>query len=314
MKKKVLPQALPQEDSNHKVRKLGVGAANLFINLLSKLIAIPAFIWVYRMLPNGQWPFYLDKLLLFLLIFVVTQILLRLLRKAILVAAVLALTYLLYGSLTHHYGFRSLYKDYAAMVYAAVYDPVPAKINLSGLKPFPNERPIRRAIDYTSPAVRDFALFSINKHFRDYQQPQNQYRTLIQCFAIFKEINGRWNYVNDPKSRDYYARASESVRYLSGDCDDHSTLMAACVKAVGGTPRLILTTKHIYPELYIGDLHDLEHINLLIRDELFSNEIRKKRINFHRDQDGKVWINLDYTATYPGGEFLSEKVLGILVP
>jgi len=302
------------KEASGRVPKLGHTTGTILLSLLSKLLAIPVFIWVYRLLPNHPWPYYLDKILLFILIFVLTQMILRWLRKAILLAAVLAFAFLLYGSLTHHYGFYSLYRDYAAMLYAAVYDPIPTPINFNKLKPFPNERPIRRAIDYRSPAVRDFALFCVNKHFKSYQRPQDPYRTLIQCFAVFKEINRRWNYVNDPKSRDYYARASESVRYLSGDCDDHSTLMAACVKSIGGTPRLILTTKHIYPELYIGDLHDLEHINLLIREELFPEESQRKRINFHQDEDGKVWINLDYTATYPGGEFLSEKVLGILVP
>ena len=42
-------------------------------------------------------------------------------------------------------------------------------------------------------------------------------------------------------------RATESLLYFSGDCDDHSILMAASVKAIGGTPRLIHTKGHIYP-------------------------------------------------------------------
>jgi hypothetical protein len=33
----------------------------------------------------------------------------------------------------------------------------------------------------------------------------SDYRTLIQCFAVFKEINSRWNYVSDPKDGDYIA-------------------------------------------------------------------------------------------------------------
>jgi hypothetical protein len=36
----------------------------------------------------------------------------------------------------------------------------------------------------------------------------SDYRTLIQCFAVFKEINSRWNYVSDPKDGDYIATAS----------------------------------------------------------------------------------------------------------
>jgi hypothetical protein len=58
----------------------------------------------------------------------------------------------------------------------------------------------------------------------------SDYRTLIQCFAVFKEINSRWNYVSDPKDGDYIATASESLSYFR-DCDDHSILMAASVRA-----------------------------------------------------------------------------------
>jgi hypothetical protein len=57
----------------------------------------------------------------------------------------------------------------------------------------------------------------------------------------------------------------------------------------------------------------MEHINLLIHNELFKQEAKGKKLFYHVDTDGKVWINLDYTAHYPGGEFLSEKVLGILI-
>jgi hypothetical protein len=73
-------------------------------------------------------------------------------------------------------------------------------------------------------------------HFKKLQNIKGYYRTLIQCFAVFKEIN-RWNYVSDPKT-ETIATASESLSYFSGDCDDHSILMAASV--MRGTPRLIL--------------------------------------------------------------------------
>jgi transglutaminase-like putative cysteine protease len=36
--------------------------------------------------------------------------------------------------------------------------------------------------------------------------------------------------------RNYIATTSESLSYFSGDCDDHSILMAASVRAMGGTP------------------------------------------------------------------------------
>jgi hypothetical protein len=52
---------------------------------------------------------------------------------------------------------------------------------------------------------------------------------MIHAFAVFKEINERWNYVSDPDG-DYIATASESLDFL-GDCD-HSILMAAAIRAI----------------------------------------------------------------------------------
>jgi hypothetical protein len=90
--------------------------------------------------------------------------------------------------------------------------------------------------------MRILGEFCCYGHFKKTSKNINysDYRTLIQCFAVFKEINSRWNYVSDPKDGDYIATASES-RLFSGDCDDHSILMAASVRAIGGTPRLIHT-------------------------------------------------------------------------
>ena len=127
-----------------------------------------------------------------------------------------------------------------------------------------------------------------------------------------KEINNNWNYVSDPKGREYIADASESLLYFSGDCDDHSILMAACVKAIGGTPRLIHTGGHIYPEILIGDKADLETVNYLIKMVLFVKESKGKQIHYHIDERGQVWLNLDYTSNYPGGPFMSEEILGAL--
>jgi hypothetical protein len=51
-------------------------------------------------------------------------------------------------------------------------------------------------------------------HFKKLQNIKgySDYRTLIQCFAVFKEINSRWNYVS--KDGDYIATASESLSYF----------------------------------------------------------------------------------------------------
>jgi hypothetical protein len=190
-------------------------------------------------------------------------------------------------------------------------DPYPQDIIISKLLPFPNKSKILDAVEYQNPKIRNFALMSINKHFKNTKGYYDHW-TIIQSFAIFKEINSHWNYVSDPKGHDYIAQATESLKYLSGDCDDHSIFMAACIKSIGGTTRLIHTKGHIYPELLIGTKKELEQINYLIKKVLFPKESKNKPINYHIDERGNIWLNLDYTAKYPGGPFMNEEILGAL--
>ena len=96
--------------------------------------------------------------------------------------------------------------------------------------------------------------------------------------------------------------------------DDHSILMAAAVKSIGGIPRLVYTNGHIYPELLIGNKKDLDHISKLIHEKLFPKESNRRTIHYHQDEDGNIWVNLDYTAGYPGGKFMGEEVIECIYP
>jgi Ca2+/Na+ antiporter len=284
---------------------------NVIIFALNILIAIPIFIIIHQNIIDPNWYFQLDRIFLFILILGIIQLVLRLMRTIIIVCIGLYCIALVYGTFSGKYGFISIIEDYQYMVYAMNDNPNPQDIIISKLLPFPNKSKIIDAIEYENSKVRDFSLMATNKDFKDIRGYTN-YRTIIQCFAVFKEINSRWNYVNDPKGKDYIAKATESLRYLSGDCDDHSILMAACVKSIGGTPRLIHTGGHIYPEILIGKKADLEIINFLIKKVLFVEESKGKTIHYHIDERNQIWLNLDYTATYPGGPFMSEEILGAL--
>lgn len=293
-----------QERKHHKI-----GSA-LVVSLVAKLTTIPVFILLYRVLPPLNWPLYLDKIILYLLVFIFFEWTLLRLKRIIVPSAAIIFIALSVGTFTGHYSHKQLIVDYTALFYSALYTPIPNALDVEHIKPFPNERAYRKAMNYTSPIVRQFAIQAINKHFRKQQIGPN--RNLIQCFAVFKEIKSRWNYVNDPTSREYYARASESAILMGGDCDDYSILMGACLQSIGGISRLVLTTHHVYPEILIGNKHDLERITLLIGRDLFSIENKQKSLHYHLDTDGKIWLNLDYTASYPGGPFMAEPVLGIL--
>lgn len=283
----------------------------IIIFVLNILITIPIFIIAHHNLITLDWANHVDRILLFMVILLVIQLILRAMRRITLISVILYLVVLIYGSLFSEYGFKNVFEDYRSMIYTMNENPFPQDIIISKLLPFPNKSKILDAIEYQNPKIRNFAIMATSKHFKEVKGYQD-YFTIIQSFAVFKEINTNWNYVSDPKGRDYIAKATESLQYLSGDCDDHSIFMAACIKSIGGTTRLIHTKGHIYPELYIGNKKDLEKINYAIKMILFPLESKNKIINYHIDERGNIWLNLDYTAKYPGGPFMNEEILGAL--
>ena len=283
----------------------------IIIFVLNILIAIPVFIIIHQNIIDPEWIFELDRILLFIVIVIALQLALRLLRPIIIICIALYLFALLFGSLFGDYGFSAVAEDYRSMMYTMADDPNPQDIIISKLLPFPSKSKILKSIDFEDPKVRNFALMATTKHFKDVKGYQ-QYRTVKQCFAVFKEIRDKWNYVNDPKGQEYIAKASESLAHFSGDCDDHAILMAACVRAIGGTPRLIHTGDHIYPEMLIGNKTDFEAVNYMIKEILFKAENKDQKVHYHIDERGQIWLNLDYTARYPGGPFMSEEILGAL--
>ena len=284
---------------------------DVIIFVLNILIAIPLFIILHQNLINPNWYLNIDRVILFIAMVVIIQIILRFLRTIIIFCIVLYVLVLAYGSTIGNYGFNNVYEDYNSIMYTMSDNPYPQDIIIAKLLPFPNKSKIINAIEYENSKIRNFAVMATTKHFKNIKG-YSDYRTIIQCFAVFKEINSRWNYVSDPKAHDYIATATESLLYFSGDCDDHSILMAASIRAIGGTPRLIHTKGHIYPEILIGSQADLEKVNFLIKNVLFPIESKDKKLFYHVDERGQIWMNLDYKAKYPGGPFMSEEILGAL--
>lgn len=284
---------------------------HVVILVLNVLIAIPVFIILHQNLIDLEWVLQLDRILMAVLVLLIIQIILRLIRTVIILGIGAYLIALFYGTIFGGYGFGTVMEDYNFMLYSMMNDPNPENIIISKLLPFPNKTKIINAIEFQHPKVRNFALMATTKHFANIKGNGEQ-RKMTQCFAVFKEIRNRWNYVNDPKGKEYIARATESLIHFSGDCDDHAILMAACIRAIGGTPRLIHTNGHIYPEMLIGKKADLEIANYLIKELLFIQESRGKEIHYHVDERGQIWLNLDYTALYPGGPFMPGEILGAL--
>lgn len=284
---------------------------SIVLFVLNVLVIIPLFIILHQNLIDPNWPFHIDRILLFIALIITLQILFGLVRKVIIWIMLFFVMFLIKGTLLKGYGFEDVVEDYRVMIYSMTETATPQDIIVSKLLPFPNKSRILEAIEYNHPKVRNFALLATSKHFRNHNE-QDAKRRLIQSFAIFKEVQSRWNYVNDPKNREYIATATESLQHFSGDCEDHAILMCASIKAIGGVTRLIHTEAHIYPELLIGSKADLEYALFLIKEELFVKESKNKSIHYHIDERGQIWLNLDYTAKYPGGPFMSDEILGQL--
>jgi len=290
-----------------------VSISYLLIGFLSLLIAFPLFILVHKQFPDYGWPFHTDRILMFLVILVFALLMLQLFRPVIFLCLIAAVAGLSFGSFAGNYGFESLFTDYKAMMYTFKYEPYNEEFS-SGGKNFPYKKEILAAVDDNNSGVRAFAVKATNTYFKTEQARYEGHRTLIQSYAVFKKINKNWNYVSDPVNSEYFAKASESVKLLAGDCDDYAIMMAASIKSIGGVVRLVSTTGHLYPEILIGNKSHLEFMNYLIKKILFPAESAGQVLHYHKDELGRIWLNLDYTASYPGGKFLAEPILGILNP
>lgn len=289
--------------------------ANVLVGILSFFLAFPLFILVYYRLPDLDWPYHSDKILIFSFISILLLFMVRSFKFVIITVVAATVGWLWYGTANGQYGFNELYQDGKTVFNGLNDEPQKKEFVFTGSRALGTDREIVKAIDYKNPVVRDFAVQATNENFEKTQEgAKMKYRILIQCFAVFKKINENWNYVSDPQDDEYIAKASESVKLLAGDCDDHSILMAAAVKSIGGVPRLVYTNGHIYPELLIGSKKDLDHIGKLVHEKLFPDESDGRTIHYHEDEQGRIWLNLDYTAPYPGGKFMGDEVIECIYP
>lgn len=284
---------------------------NVSIITLAFLICVPIFIFFRKNIYYFDAKIPYDKILIFISILLLFVFILKFFRKKIAYSISVYLLVFVIATIQGNYSLFQVINAYKVIFFSDEVQKEETILEQKILKPFPNKNRVFESVDYLNPKVRNFALFAVNKHFT--KTPNYAVnRKLIQYFAVFKEINKRWNYVNDPKGQEYFAKGSESLLYFSGDCDDHAILMCSAIESIGGSMRLIHTGRHMYPELLIGKEKDLETAMYLISNELFVKESKSKTIYFHRDEKGKIWLNLDYTARYPGGPFLGEEVLSIL--
>lgn len=293
----------------------------VIISIMSIAMTLPIVVSIYPLLPPFKLDFLggirADFVLLSFGFFILFFILIRKFSKFFVYAFTIGFLGLVISSLIGKYSFRSLYYDYSSIYFTYAEDIGEFTFNEQYTAEEYDQR-IINAVDFRNEHVKNAANAMAVANFQEYAKSFPSLK-ILQCFSIFKEVRNKWNYVYDPKGEEYYSKTSVTLLQLQdddkfkGDCDDYSILMAGLFTAVGGEVRLVRTvveTKtrtigHLYPELLIGDIKDLEKISYFIKNELFVMESMDKSIYYYEDLEGNIWLNMDYNDYYPGGKYQS---------
>ena len=134
--------------------------------------------------------------------------------------------------------------------------------------------------------------------------------SIVRSFAIFKKVSTPyWTYKEDPPQRELFRPVSETIQTKTGDCDDYAICLAACMRKCGGCVLIVHANGHLYPTLLVGTIAEKPKINRIIR-KIFPSA-KNHKIHYI-EMDDQLWLNMDYTATHPGGKFLSKHNLEYL--
>ncbi len=194
---------------------------------------------------------------------------------------------------------------------------------------------IRQAVDYYNPVVRSFA---VNAIARENAGPYN----IGQICDIWEAIYNRWVYVNDPIGFFDFTPASHTVAHYNfrGDCDDFAVLVAACIKAIGGTVRIRVEydrsrrASHAYALVFLGRTYKnaqtllnyiynryiiaqysieewtqliLKQLRAMAKNQPVTQEKTGLGTAWYLKDSQGIWLNLDWQAPYPGGPFWAER-------
>jgi hypothetical protein len=235
-------------------------------------------------------------------------------RKTFVVLSIIILLSQISGYFLRGYSFYHVFNDYRVLVHN-LWNRQPlflgTSLDVDSNIPDPKiveigER-VKSKVSWSDSAVRNFSVLHCQDYFSSYE---NKYGYCVRYLSLFKHINSNFKYISDAKRDEYFATPSETIKVgLAGDCDDHSILMASCMKAIGGEVRLVIVEGHIYPEL---GFDGIDQFNNAVRaiDKLFHDDL-KDYVHYHTDE-GKYWINLDYSARHPGGPYTDKKVLYVM--
>ncbi|MCX2739071.1 transglutaminase [Pontibacter anaerobius] len=282
---------------------------NFAVRFIQIIIVFPmAVLLSFYIEPYGSMDYELHFLLCLMAAAATSVIVTKYSRKLIVLMFIGILGMFAFNSTFKAQTFEGMYDDYNAMLVNMTSNPH----KVSYFKPvrgtyFQNQR-VKSAMQPTHPNVRAFAVENSTRYFHD--EYYRKFGKLTRYFSLFKHIRQSWRYVNDPLGMDYYSPPTESMQLLAGDCDDYSILMASAIMSIGGEARVVISPNHMYTEVKLGHVDDLEKVSYAVRT-LFPDEVAGGKIHFHETGED-LWMNFDYTAEHPGGPFLEPELYSVI--
>ena len=167
-----------------------------------------------------------------------------------------------------------------------------------------SKRKLVKACDYKSQKVRNFAVQIAGK------DPGNF--NLAQICDLFDHLYKNGKYVNDPATTEYLAKASETIdNNLNGDCDDFAVMLCSVILSVGGEARINYAWGedggHAFTEVNLGKTNQQEVIDF-ITNRYYHLKVFGGNLNGKYDNEGNLWLNLDWFAENPGGTYFDYKI------
>jgi hypothetical protein len=299
------------ETPNH---KLGV-ALNFILNTVGLLTIIPLAPLINRIVPPVMILDYnADLLISVLLSFGFVRFIFWLFKPLIVPSFIMICLIMAFNLLSGTYSIHSMMTDYSNMVRRNWQNRDEKKKELYLVKGdlFDTEveksvKALRSKIDYKDSLVRNFA---VRHSLDDFDSSYHKYGYYVRFLSLFKYINGNFKYVPDAQRDEYYATPRETIENgMGGDCEDHTLLMVSAMRAIGARCRMVLTMDHVYPELYCEDQKAFNKVQDAIISLFPEQDLTGI---YYREEKGAYWINLDYTATHPGGPYVNDKAYAVI--
>ncbi len=121
---------------------------------------------------------------------------------------------------------------------------------------------------------------------------------------IFDYLMAHWSKLDDPVGKELVLDAAIVWAAPEGDCDDFSVALSAALSSVGGVTCVTLSHHpvkggHAYVEICLGNYPEIPRVEEYIRARYDLPE--DTPINIRTDDSDMKYLNLDWSATHPGG-------------